>query len=144
METANQKSISLVKIAPPDIVICADKQMVATVVRNLISNAIKYTRPSGTVWIEIKGIPEGVFFEVKDSGIGMSEDQLRRLFRIDQSFSTQGTNNEHGTGLGLLLCKEFVDKHGGEIRVVSRVGQGSTFSCTLPSLKFSPGTRLTA
>ena len=134
-ETANQKQISLVKILPLEAVVYADKQMIATVVRNLISNAIKYTNLSGEIIVSVKIKSKGVTVEVKDNGVGIKEEKISKLFRIDESFSTPGTKNEKGTGLGLLLCKEFVDKHGGLIQVKSEIGNGSTFSFTIPSLR---------
>ena len=131
-ETANQKQISFVKILPLDTEVYADRHMIATVARNLISNAIKYTNVSGKITVCVIMESNEVTVEVIDNGVGIKKEKINNLFRIDQSFSTQGTKNEKGTGLGLLLCKEFVDKHGGLIRVKSEIDKGSTFSFTIP------------
>jgi len=111
--------------------------MVATILRNLISNAIKYTNKGGTVSINISQNEEEVVVEVTDDGLGIPEDNLDKLFLINHNLATIGTNHEKGTGLGLILCKEFVEKHGGKIGAESGVGKGSKFYFTLP-LKAAP------
>jgi signal transduction histidine kinase len=131
-DVAVQKSISIAREFPPEAIVFADQAMISTVFRNLISNAIKFTRPGGTITLRIKNEESGVLISVLDTGIGIPENMICRLFRIDQSYSTTGTNNEQGTGLGLILCKEFVEKHGGIIWVESEVGKGSNFYFTLP------------
>ena len=112
----------------------ADHKMIDAVVRNLISNAIKFTNSGGT--IEVSGNDDGAFMTiaVKDNGVGIGEQFLPKLFRIDEQYRRTGTANERGTGLGLILCKEFVERNGGEIRVESKIGNGSTFSFTLPKI----------
>lgn len=112
--------------------IFADTQMVNTILRNLISNAIKFTPENGTIEVIATDNGEFVKFEVKDSGIGMSEEVINKLFRIDVHHTSLGTNNEKGTGLGLILCKEFVENNKGKIWVESKVGEGSSFIFTLP------------
>jgi signal transduction histidine kinase len=104
------------------------------VLRNLISNAIKFTPKDGNVSIQAVRRTGFVDVSVSDTGIGMTPETIGRLFKIETSFTTRGTGNEKGSGLGLLLCKEFVERHGGEIRAESEPGKGSRFSFTLPAL----------
>jgi len=110
----------------------ADRNMLKTILRNLISNAIKYTNKYGKV--EVKAIVDdrNVEISVCDNGIGMSGETMAKLFRLDANLSTRGTENEKGTGLGLFLCKEFVEKHGGKMSVESESGKGSIFRFTIP------------
>jgi len=100
--------------------------------RNLISNAIKFTPKKGKV--EVNALTNDKYAEisVSDNGTGMTKETTAKLFRIDANLSTQGTENERGTGLGLILCKEFVEKNGGKIWVESESGKGSTFKFILP------------
>jgi signal transduction histidine kinase len=106
--------------------------MLKTVLRNLVSNAIKFTNSGGSININAKGNPENVTISVSDNGIGLTRDNIIKLFDISEIVTTTGTANETGTGLGLLLCKEFVEKNGGKIWVESEVGKGSDFMFTLP------------
>ena len=129
---AAQKGITINRILPPKIPVFADKEMLNTVCRNLISNAIKFTKPEGEIFISAIEKQTEIMVSVSDNGVGISKTNIGKLFRIDQNYTTSGTNREQGTGLGLLLCKEFVEKHGGQIRVDSLEGIGSTFSFTLP------------
>jgi two-component system, sensor histidine kinase and response regulator len=131
---ADKKHISISDKSSENDVILADRNMIATVFRNLISNAIKFTHKNGSVVITSKIKQESNYIEisVKDSGVGIPKDKIDDLFRIDKDVSAKGTENESGTGLGLILCKEFVEKHGGEIWVESEVGKGSSFHLTLP------------
>ncbi len=133
-ETAVQKSITITKNLPDHTFLMADKKMIATVIRNLISNAVKFTYPGGVITISIKQNKEGLMVEVKDNGTGISRKNIDKLFRLDVNDSTLGTQNEKGTGLGLLLCNEFIQKHGGRIWVKSKTGTGSTFSFSIPSI----------
>ena len=133
-DSARQKSISMFRELPRNVVAFADKAMISTVLRNLVSNAIKFTHPGGQIVISAEQRPEGMFFSVSDSGIGIKKESLEKLFRIEESYSTPGTQNEKGTGLGLILCKEFVEKHGGKIWAESKVGKGSTFCFTIPGI----------
>ena len=113
----------------------ADINMFNLVVRNLLSNAIKFTNKGGTV-VMSSGIENGMaFICIEDNGVGISEENLSKLFKIDGAYSTIGTANEEGTGLGLLLCKECVEKNGGTISVKSKVGEGSKFCFTVPLRK---------
>jgi len=111
--------------------IVADKNMLNTILRNLITNAIKYTNKNGLIKISAEYSNGNVLISVKDNGIGMDNNIVEKLFRINEKISTPGTENEHGTGLGLILCKEFVEKHDGKIWVESEIGNGSTFHFTL-------------
>ena len=126
------KNIQFLSSIPRDLTIRADRNMIKTILRNLISNAIKFTHKNGKV--EVKTIVEdqNVEISVSDTGIGMTNETISKLFRIDADISTKGTENEKGTGLGLFLCKEFVEKHGGKIWVESESGKGSIFKFTLP------------
>lgn len=131
-DIAGQKDIKLKKEFPIKALVFADQAMVNTVLRNLISNAIKFTKPGGVITISVKEEKNECVVAVKDNGIGIPESQINKLFRIDENYSTRGTANETGTGLGLILCKEFIEKHHGKIRVESEEGKGSTFYFTLP------------
>jgi two-component system sensor histidine kinase/response regulator len=106
--------------------------MLKTVLRNLVSNAIKFTNNGGAINITAEENPGNVTISVSDNGIGIKPNSLSKLFDISQIITTTGTAKETGTGLGLLLCKEFVEKHGGKIWVESEEGKGSDFKFTLP------------
>jgi signal transduction histidine kinase len=106
--------------------------MLSTVLRNLVSNAIKFTPKGGEVKVEARVEGDDVKISVCDTGIGIKPETIEKLFKIETSFTTRGTENEKGTGLGLLLCKEFIEKHGGRIWVESEQGQGSIFSFVIP------------
>jgi len=112
-----------------------DSNMIGTVIRNLMSNAIKFTYQGGEIRITCR--KDGAFHEitVADTGIGIADENIAKLFRIDGHFSTSGTDKETGTGLGLILCKEFVEKNGGRLWVESEEGKGSDFSFTVPRFK---------
>lgn len=112
--------------------------MIDTIIRNLLSNAIKYTRKDGTITIGSKKSEQSVEISICDTGIGMTPDVLKKLFRIDiHNVSSPGTNKERGTGLGLILCQELVTKLKGKIEVTSEVNKGSIFTITLPLLPIS-------
>ena len=108
--------------------------MINTIIRNLFTNAIKFTNKSGKIIISSVELSDSFEISVTDNGVGMSEDYLSKLFRIDIAPSTLGTANERGTGLGLILCKEFSEKHGGSIKVESEVGKGSKFTVIIPKI----------
>lgn len=132
---AEKKRINVSVNASTSISVYADKNSIATVIRNLLSNAIKFTDIGGTIEIiasESKDHPKTAEVVVKDSGVGIDQDALERIFLIDGSYSTKGTANETGTGLGLLLCHEFVTKNNGKIWVNSSKGSGSEFHFTIP------------
>lgn len=129
---AGHKSITLNKELATNIVVYADRQMLSTILRNLVSNAVKFTPPGGTVTIKAARTEHTVYIQVSDTGIGISANRIERLFRIDSNETTLGTNEEEGTGLGLVLCKEFTDRHGGTLHVESEPGTGSVFTLSLP------------
>lgn len=131
-EMAQKKKITLSNQIEPELWVYADKNMLDAMMRNLITNAIKYSFTENIVRIFSTREKSGVTIHVQDFGIGMSADVRDRLFKIDEHVSTYGTNNERGTGIGLLLCKEFADYHKGYINVESDEGQGSTFRIFLP------------
>jgi PAS domain S-box len=129
---ANLKNIELVCNVNRNHIINADKQMISTVLRNLVNNAIKFTPNGGRIIVSGKVKTGKDIFSVKDNGVGMSPLIKDKIFRIDTRHSTPGTEKETGTGLGLILCKEFIDKHGGSIIVNSEEGLGSEFIISLP------------
>ncbi len=129
---AKAKNITINYSTADHINVFADNDMLNTVLRNLVSNAIKFTDNGGAININAIENSGNVTISVSDNGIGIAPDDLTKLFDISQILSTTGTAKETGTGLGLLLCKEFVEKHGGKIWVESEVGKGSDFKFTLP------------
>jgi len=130
--SASAKNITINYSATDEINVFADIDMIKTVLRNLVSNAIKFTNNGGSINIDAKQNSENVIISVSDNGIGIPPENLTKLFDISEVITTTGTAKETGTGLGLLLCKEFVEKHGGKIWVESEVGKGSDFKFTLP------------
>jgi signal transduction histidine kinase len=131
-QDANLKNIALSSEINVDEPIYADREMIKTVLRNLISNAIKFTYPKGQIIIRTKMSDNNLLISVSDTGRGIIEENLNKLFEIEGNLSELGTADEQGTGLGLILCKEFVDLHRGKIWVESEIGKGSIFSFTLP------------
>lgn len=129
---ALQKNITIKVNIAADITAYFDTNMVSTILRNLISNAIKFTQGGGTVTVAAEEQGDFLAVTVTDTGIGMTARDLERLFRIDVHPSKIGTGKEKGTGLGLIICKEFVERHGGTIIAGSEPGKGSTFTFTLP------------
>lgn len=129
---AKQKRITLCNDHTEKIIIHAHKNSINTAVRNLISNAIKFTPEEGKISLGIAQLDGEVIVSVEDTGVGMSQDVILKLFRIDSKHSTKGTANEKGTGLGLILCKEFIEKNGGKLWVTSKEGEGSKFYFSLP------------
>jgi signal transduction histidine kinase/ligand-binding sensor domain-containing protein len=117
----------------------SDVQLLNAILRNLISNAIKFTPEGGQITIATEYLTDFVQVSVIDNGVGIAKDKLDNLFRIDVPHSTPGTNNEKGTGLGLVLVKEFVSKQLGTLKIESTVGKGSTFSFTIPVWRENPG-----
>lgn len=131
---AQSKNLSIRVKTNPDLYVFADKESIKTVLRNLLSNAIKFSNKNGEVVIEAKKIKDEnkVLFSVRDSGVGIPENVLKRIFTVDVKSSTLGTSGEKGSGLGLLLCKEFVEANNGIIWVESKKDKGSVFFFTLP------------
>ncbi len=130
--TATLKNISVLINENTDIEVFADTNMLTTVLRNLVTNSIKFTNPGGNVLISANSLGENTEITVADTGIGMSQKTIDLLFKIESNLTTYGTANEKGTGLGLVICKEFVERHGGRITVSSEPDKGSSFSFTLP------------
>ena len=151
---AENKGITFVAELPDDALVFGDGNMLATVVRNLLNNAVKFTPAGGTVTLKASphpskggefspplGEPEGAYtVSVTDTGTGMSEEQIRNLFQLDSQYSQRGTAGEQGSGLGLIVCKELLEKHGSELSVESEEGKGSKFEFTISSLDFNTGT----
>ena len=127
-----EKNLVMLNKVKPGTQAYGDANMVPTILRNLISNAIKFTKPRGKITVSAKS--QGGFLDiyVSDTGIGIPEDMHEKLFRIDENATRTGTANEEGTGLGLVLCKEFAEKNNGSINVKSKPDKGSTFILRLP------------
>lgn len=129
---AESKSIQIIQEMDKKIVVSADDMMISTVIRNLLSNAVKFTHKGGKIFIRTFPKDDFAHIEIEDSGVGMTADTMNKIFRIDTNHSTAGTENERGTGLGLILCKEFAEMHGGRIFVDSEPGTGTKFTLTVP------------
>lgn len=130
---AERKDITLNLETPPDLAVNADPKMLATVVRNLVSNSIKFTHRGGTVTVKAAAIEDGkVLVEVADTGVGIPPEVREKLFSLDLRVTLPGTEREKGSGLGLILCQQFLARHGTEFRISSEQGQGSTFGFVLP------------
>ncbi|KPK83659.1 MAG: hypothetical protein AMS27_12255 [Bacteroides sp. SM23_62_1] len=132
---ASEKEIAIHNKIPADIRVYADKNLVATILRNLINNAIKFTQNGGQIILTAEHMNGQVNIAVSDTGKGMTREQINRLFKLDINLTTTGTSEEKGTGLGLLLCKEFVEIHNGNIWVESAPAKGSTFYFSLPDIQ---------
>jgi signal transduction histidine kinase len=131
-KNADAKNITVKSSTNDNISVFADIDMLKTVLRNLVSNAIKFTNKGGTIIINAEENSENVTISVSDNGIGIMPDKLTNLFDISHRQTTRGTEKESGTGLGLILCKEFVEKNAGKIWAESEAGKGSNFKFTLP------------
>lgn len=129
---ANLKKIEIKIEKSENFLFLADKQMLITIFRNIISNSIKFTKEGGTITISIMKNRNEIVIKIKDSGIGMKKEKVEKLFDNNSINISYGTKNERGTGLGLILCKEFIKKHGGKIEVKSEEGVGSEFIVKLP------------
>ena len=129
---ASYKQVLITNDVNSDIWVSSDSNMLKLILRNLISNSIKFTNPYGMVTITANITDNFVKVEIIDNGVGIAQKELNNLFKNNVRYSTDGTKNEKGTGLGLLLCKEIVEKHGGNIWVKSELGKGTTFSFTMP------------
>ena len=140
-QNAIEKGICMKSEVNEDSYFNTDRDLVNTVIRNLLANAIKFTPQKGEVSISARILSgkdqnETIEISVKDSGIGISQKNMENLFNIEKNQSTPGTNGEKGTGLGLILCKEFIEKCEGKIWVESKIGKGSEFKFTLPNIKY--------
>lgn len=132
-QSAEAKSITINYRAPENFIVFADANMLKTVLRNLITNAIKFTGNGGSINIAAEQSDEGVTITVSDTGVGLEPGMMDKLFNVSQMQTTKGTESESGSGLGLLYCKNFIEKHGGTIWVESEKGKGSSFKFTLPN-----------
>ncbi len=130
--SSSNKNITIISEIEQDLIILADENMINTIMRNLLSNAVKFTHRYGQIVISATVKPNEIVISVKDSGIGLSSESLDKIFSIDSKHSKPGTDKEQGTGLGLKLCQEFVQKQGGEIWVNSEENKGSIFSFSIP------------
>lgn len=130
-----EKQLEVTKDIPNDLIVYSDPHMFRTIVQNLLANAIKYSNPGGQILIaaEVKG--DYAEFSVSDSGVGMTHAECARLFHKNDVYSKEGTKKEQGTGLGLMICKDFVERNGGKISVASEEGVGTTFMFTIPVRK---------
>jgi PAS domain S-box-containing protein len=134
-ESVQRKSISFHNNLPADLVLSSDEKMISSIFRNLISNAIKFTPGGGTISVDVLPSGNGVMvFTVSDTGVGISSDKVEKLFAIGQKVYSSGTNGEPGSGLGLMLCKEFAAKLGADIYAESQAGKGSTFYLNIPAV----------
>jgi signal transduction histidine kinase len=134
---AQSKDITLAVDISTNLYVFADLNMVETILRNLISNSIKFTDRGGKITISATEENNFARIRVKDTGIGINTDKLEKLFQINENISTAGTQNESGSGLGLILCKEFIEINKGQISVNSSIGKGSEFSFILPKINNS-------
>ena len=132
---ASLKKIRIHEMKPEKMMVNADIDMLKTVVRNLLSNAIKFSKENSEVLVKMEEVDGMAVVSVQDYGCGISEEGQKKLLHTDTHFSTFGTNNEEGSGLGLLLCKDFVVKNGGKLWFTSKEGEGSIFSFSIPAKK---------
>ncbi|MEI6694765.1 MAG: hybrid sensor histidine kinase/response regulator [Bacteroidota bacterium] len=133
-ESASLKQIEIIYDIPDEITVVTDTNILQTILRNLVSNAVKFTSKNGSIIISVLPQNDGsMVISIKDTGIGMSQHIMDNLFRIDVNTSRKGTDGETSTGLGLIICKDFIEKHGGKLWVESEVGKGSSFNFTLGS-----------
>ena len=130
--SAKAKKIRILNNIPKELIISADKFTLSVVVGNLINNAIKFTNKGGEINIMSKITDNHIVLKVKDNGVGMDEATLQNLLGFDRAKSVTGTDNEKGTGLGLVLVKDFIKKNGGKFEIESKIGVGSLFSFSLP------------
>lgn len=140
MGSANKKGIDISCKIPDDLLVCADEHMLDCIIRNLAGNAVKFTPRGGKITIEAMPMDDNwVEISVKDTGVGIRKEMVEKLFDMDSNTNRKGTEGENSTGLGLIISKEFIEKHGGKLWVESEEGKGSTFHFTLPgSLHLTP------
>ena len=135
---AEQKQIAIRQTVAEPVIAFADSHMIDAIIRNLISNALKFTEARGAITLSARQNDQRVEMAVADTGIGMDAETVAKLFRLDVRYNQLGTAGEKGTGLGLNVCKEFAEKNGGSIAVESVVGAGTTFRVTLPTSSPNP------
>jgi len=129
---ADKKGVTIRTEITENLTIVADQDMFSTVVRNLVSNAIKFTHKGDDIIVKAEPINDHFKFSVADAGVGIPKEALSKIFDVSVNLTTKGTNNEKGTGLGLILCKEFIEKHSGKFWIESKEGVGTTIHFTLP------------
>jgi PAS domain S-box-containing protein len=129
---AQTKEIGVDVEIPNDLSVFADRNMLDTILRNLLTNAIKFTQRGGKIKVSAKPEKDFLTIMISDNGIGIPKENIEEIFRIDSKLTTPGTEKEKGSGLGLILCREFMEKHNGSISVESTKGKGSTFVCKFP------------
>ncbi len=132
---AKNKNITIVNSIDPNVFVSADINMLKSIFQNLLSNSIKFTKNCGTIFLSANVNSHQVAIHVKDNGVGMSADSLKKLQSLDENFTTAGTNGEKGTGLGVMLCKEMVEKHGGTMQIESKLNDGTEVLFTVPKLQ---------
>jgi len=131
---ADKKMIVISQIISEELTVFADRQMLESLMRNLIFNAVKFTPNGGQVTISAFVLPDKqIEISVTDTGIGMDQILIGNLFKLDEQAKRKGTEGEPSTGLGLIICKDFIEKHGGKLVVESEEGKGSSFSFSLPN-----------
>jgi two-component system, sensor histidine kinase and response regulator len=133
-DMASEKNITLQNNITSELFICCDIEMTKTVLRNLVSNAIKFTHPKGIISLNSRESISHIEIHITDNGVGIDPGNISRLFSVENNISTPGTGGEKGTGLGLMLCKELIEKQGGKIWVESELEKGSTFKFALPKV----------
>ena len=141
-KAALNKNIKIEVLADDEIVVHADLNSIKTVIRNLLSNAIKFTNNEGVITLFVDEWKDSVEIGIHDTGVGMNNEDQQKIFDIGAKHSTLGTNQEKGTGLGLILCKEVIERNSGQLSVESQPGVGSTFKFTLPKMKYSESSQL--
>ena len=130
---ALKKDIKIIYNIPEDLTVMADDNMLEGILRNLVSNAVKFTENGGSITVCAVLLANYlVEIAITDTGIGMSQNMMDNLFRLDKKTNRKGTNGELSTGLGLIICRDFIEKHGGKLNIESEVGKGSTFRFALP------------
>jgi signal transduction histidine kinase len=133
LDPAGKKELEITINIPSDIIVYADSSVFQTVIRNLVSNSVKFTPRGGKIYISAKETNHRIVeISVRDTGIGMNDEMLKSLFRLDAKVNRKGTEGEPSTGLGLILCKDFIEKHNGKIVVESEEGKGSVFTFSMP------------
>lgn len=135
-EYARQKQQTLTFKPTQEIMVNADESMLSSVLRNVVINAVKFTPNNGSIHVSIEKKDNKAYIKVSDTGVGISAENLNRLFKVNESVKTYGTNQEPGTGLGLILCKEFLQRSGGDISITSKVGEGTEVVIYVPANLF--------
>ncbi|MEA1897929.1 MAG: HAMP domain-containing sensor histidine kinase [Bacteroidota bacterium] len=131
-EALDAKKIEIEILVEDDLEVLADRYMLESIVKNLINNAVKFTPEEGKIEIDAVAGKNNVLLSIRDTGIGIPEESLKDVFSVGANIHSSGTNNEKGSGFGLILCKELIRRNGGNIFVKSKPGEGSVFSITLP------------